>query len=291
MRTTDELEWDLAVDFVCVGAGPGGLAATIVAVDADASAFVASFGRPLAGPARSRLDRTLGIEVADRETTGYLTSLTEDLEPSESDDDVPVLVAGELIPVSTKKPGKKDPGKKDPGKKEQVPPFFGGRLGDWAAECVASPFGVVYSRVITDATAPRRSRSGAMVEVAPIGSLELDPEAPAPALDRWLTSAASDRSIDVHDEIRLQRLVFEDGQVVGAVFDTPTATLAVQAKHGVMLACDADGTNIATPVVSSVPGPTTAEVCLVREPLSRFSRIELHVRESSVQSCVSAPRR
>jgi len=257
------------------------LAAAIVAVDAGASAFVASFGRPLDGPARSRLDRTLGIEVADRETTGYLTSLTEDLERSESDVDVPVLVAGELIPVSTKKPGKKD----------QVPPFFGGRLGDWAAECVASPFGVVYSRVITDATAPRRSRSGAMVEVARIGSLELDPDAPAPALDRWLSSAASDRGIDVHDEIRLQRLVFEDGQVVGAVFDTPTATLAVQAKHGVMLACDADGTNIATPVVSSVPAPTTAEVCLVREPLSRFSRIELHVRESSAQSYVSAPRR
>ena len=281
MRTTDELEWDLAVDFVCVGAGAGGLAAAIVAVDAGASAFVASFGRPLDGPARSRLDRTLGIEVADRETTGYLTSLTEDLEPSESDVDVPVLVAGELIPVSTKKPGKKD----------QVPPFFGGRLGDWAAECVASPVGVVYSRVITDATAPRRSRSGAMVEVARIGSLELDPDAPAPALDRWLSSAATDRGIDVHDEIRLQRLVFEDGQVVGAVFDTPTATLAVQAKHGVMLACDVYGTNIATPVVSSVLAPTTAEVCLVREPLSRFSRIELHVRESSVRSFVSAPAR
>jgi FAD binding domain len=278
MRTTDELEWDLAVDFVCVGAGAGGLAAAIVAVDAGASAFVASFGRPLDGTSRNRLETTLGSAVGDRETNGYMTSLTEDLEPSESGEDVPVLVAGDLIPVSTKKPGKKD----------QVPPFFGGRLGEWAAMCVASPFGVVYSRVITDATCPKRSRSGAMVEVARIGSLELDPDAPAPALDRWLSSAASDRGIDVHDEIWLQHLVFEDGQVVGAVFDTPTATLAVRATNGVMLACDADGTNIATPALSSVPAPTTAEVCLVREPLSRFSRLELHVRESSVRSFVSA---
>jgi hypothetical protein len=125
-----------------------------------------------------------------------------------------------------------------------------------------------------------------MVEVARIGSIELDPDAPAPALDQWLSSVAHARGIDVDRQSRLRRLVFEAGQVVGAVFDTPTATFAVEARHGVMLACDA--AQLAPQVASSVREPTNAEVCLVREPLSRFSRIELHVTESSVQSFVSA---
>jgi hypothetical protein len=291
MRTTDELEWDLAVDFVCVGAGAGGLAATIAAVDAGATAFVANFGRSLDGMSHdvtgrsdsspSGLDRTLGADVADGETNGYLAALTEDLSRSGApspDDNVPVVAVGDFAPITTKKPGKRD----------QVPPFHGGRLGVWGAECVASPFGVVYSRVITDATTPTRSCSGSVVEVARIGALELDPDAPAPALGRWLSAAASERGIDVHDRSRLQRLVFEEGQVIGAVFDTPTATLAVRARHGVMLACDAECSNGATPVAPLVRQPTTAEVCLVRAPLSRFSRIELHVKASSVQSCVSA---
>ena len=276
MRTTDELEWDLTVDFVCVGAGAGGLAAAIAAVDAGASAFVANFARPVE---RTSLGCTLELEFADDETSAYLGALIEDLDrPIATDGSVPVLAAGELVPVSTKKPGKRD----------KVPPFFGARLGDWAAECVASPLGIVYSRAITDATTPRRSRSGAMVEVARIGSIELDPDAPAPALDHWLSCVARARGINVDRQSGLRRLVFEEGQAVGAVFDTPTATLAVEARHGVMLACDADGAQLAPQVVASVRQPTNAEVCLVREPLSRFSRIELHVAESSVQSFVSA---
>jgi hypothetical protein len=290
MPATDELGWDLAVDVVCVGAGAGGLAAAIVVVDAGATAFVATFARPLdqtsddvTGQA-SRLDRTLGVEVADAETNGFLAALTEDLSESvapSSDGNVPVIIVGDFAPIATKQPGKRDP----------VPPFRGGRLGDWGAECVASPFGVVYSRVITDATTPTRSRSGSMVEVARIGVLELDPDAPATTLEQWLSAAARDRGIDVYDRSRLQRLVFEAGQVIGAVFDTSTATLAVRARHGVVLACDAERSNSATPLAALVREPTTAEVCLVREPLSRFSRIELHVRASSVQSGVSAPGR
>jgi hypothetical protein len=279
MRTTAELEWDLTVDFVCVGAGAGGLAAAIVAVDAGASAFVANFARPLDRTSPGRLMHALALEFEDDETSAYLAALVEDIDaPVGTDDGVPVLAAGELVPVSTKKPGKRD----------QIPPFFGARLGDWAAECVASPLGIVYSRAMTDATTPKRSRSGSMVEIARIGSIELDPDVPAPAFDRWLSSAASARGIDVDEHSQLRRLVFEEGQVVGAVFDTPTATFAVAARHGVMLACDADGARLAPQVTSSVRQPTNAEVCLVREPLSRFSRIELHVTESSVQSFVSA---
>jgi FAD binding domain len=277
MRTTDELEWDLAVDFVCVGAGPGGLAAAIVAVDAGASAFVANFGRPL--ESRANLIDALGIEVADLETSAYLAALIEDMDqPTASDDTVPVLAAGELVPFTNKKPGKRD----------QVPPFFGGRLGDWAADCVASPFGVVYSRVITDATTPKRSRSGAMVEVAQLGLIEIEPDAPAPPLDQWLSATARTRGVDVAEQSQFRRLVFEDGRIVGAIFDTPTATLAVEARHGVMLACDANGNQPARATPGLVRQPTTAEVCLVREPLSRFSRIELHVSEARVQSFVSA---
>lgn len=274
MRTTDELEWDLDVDFLCVGAGTAGLAAAIVAVDAGASVFVANFGRSVD---EVRLDSTLAIEFDDRETSGYLAALTEDLEPPVAfDAHVPVLAAGEVTPVAK------------PGKRDQVPPFYGGRLGDWAAECVGSPFGIVYSRVVIDPTTPIRKRAGSTVEVALLGSLELDPDTSAPTLDQWLASAASARDIGVHDQSWLQRLVFEEGEVVGAVFNTPTATLAVAARHGVMLACDANGAHRATPAEVLAGRQTTAEVCLVREPLSRFSRLELHVRESTAQSFVSA---
>jgi hypothetical protein len=283
MRTTDELEWDLTVDFVCVGAGAGGLAAAIVAVDTGASAFVANFARPLKRTSPGRLMHALELEFADDETSAYLAALVEDLDVpvdahTPADDGVPVLAVGELVPVSTKKPGRRD----------HIPPFFGARLGDWAAACVASPLGIVYSRAITDETTPKRSRSGSMVEIARIGSIELDPDIPAPALDQWLSAAASARGVDMDEHSQLRRLVFEDGQVVGAVFDTPTATFAVAARHGVMLACDADGAQLTPQVSSLVRQRTNAEVCLVREPLSRFSRIELHVTESSVQSFVTA---
>jgi hypothetical protein len=279
--TTDELEWDLAVDVISVGTGSGGLAAAVVAVDSGATVFLARYATSPQGHTDGTgvaLAQTLGAEVGNREldadTAAYLTALTEDLTESVSEDDVPVLAASAPIPAQ------------QPGRRDQVPPFFGSRLGDWASECAASPFGAVYSRVITDDTSAQRKRRGAMVEYAELGSVDLDPDAPELSLDRWMTETAQARGIEVNPQSRLQRLVFEDGVVVGAVFDTPTATLAVRARHGVMLACDGD----AGVVTARVSQPTTAEVCIVREPLSRFSRIELHVCESSVRPCVGARR-
>jgi hypothetical protein len=285
--TTDELEWDLTVDVICVGAGAGGLAAAIVAVDEGATAFVGHYRRPAeharSGGAVNGLADALGAEVAEREldaeTNAYLTALTEDLEPPAEafDGSVPVLAASAPIPVEK------------PGRRDKVPPFFGGRLGDWAALCAASPFGVVYSRALTDAKSAQRKRRGAVVEYAELGSVDLDPDAHGLCLDEWMADAARARGIDVNEHSRLQRLIFEDGLVVGAVFDTPTATLAVRARDGVMLASEAgSAAEGATPLAALVAQRSTAEVCIVREPLSRFSRIELHVCESSVRPCVSA---
>ena len=290
MQTTDETVWELTVDFVGVGAGAAGLAAAIAAVDAGATVFLANFGRALdpsdvAGPPAPTprsLGRTLGAELADEDTAGYLAALTEEHPESTAPpcgDDVPVLTVRDLTPVIAKQPGRRDP----------VPPFHGGRLGDWAAECLGAPLGLVYSRVIADATTPKRSRAGATVEIASIGTIELDPDASAPTLYEWMSAAAGERDIDVPDRIVLQRLVFEEGQVVGAVFDTPTASLAVRARHGVMLACDAEPAGAPTSMAALVDEPTTAEICLAREPLSRFSRVELHVRAASVNARVGVP--
>jgi hypothetical protein len=277
MRTTDdELDWDFTVDFVCVGTGGAGLAATIAAVDSGASAFVAGG----VGAAEGSLEAALAREVADDDTKAYFAALTADLDEygvATTVDAVPVATISDFAPLSVDRPGKKD----------QVPPFHGGRLCNWAVECVASPYGVVQSKVVTDSETPQRKRSGTVVDIARIGMLDLEPHAPAPTLDDWLASVAHERGIEVQERTRLQRLVFEDGQVVGAVFDTLTATLAVRARFGVMLACD--GSPGAAPSLAElVTRPVTAQVCLVREPLSRFSRIELHVAASRVPSYAAA---
>ncbi len=104
----------------------------------------------------------------------------------------------------------------------QIEPFVGSRLRDWAASCLASPYGFLYSRVCERNAVTMRSSRGETFEVAAIGSIELGPDLPKVVLADWLSARARDRGIEVCTDSPLRRLVFEGGRVLGAVLDTPS---------------------------------------------------------------------
>ena len=187
-----QMQWDDVFDVVCTGSGPGGLAAAIAAADAGLTVFVADSGggdgmsgMPISGT--ESLPRRLGTDVLDTKTIEYLDALTRDLGPLSRfapDFRVPVRVLDEPPPVELGR--------------GPVETFVGARLRDWAAQCLASPYGVIYSHVSNRNMTTMRSRVGGAIEAAIIGSIEPDPERPGLALADWLLTQACNRGIEVH---------------------------------------------------------------------------------------------
>ena len=99
----------------------------------------------------------------------------------------------------------------------------------------------------------------------------------------WLTAQARDRGIGVHPGSSLQRIVFEDGAVLGAVFSTPDGPLAIRARHGVTVATGGPQTSAAAQYQLPT-GDTALRVCLVGQTASRFGRVELLTSEPFRQS-------
>ena len=181
----------------------------VVAVDAGEDVFVAD---------------SSAIEIADDETNRYFDELSHDLVvgiPDAPVIDMPIRVIEDLAPAPS-----------TPG---VVEPFVGSGLRGWADGCLASPYGFLYSRVAERKDATMRSSRGERFEVAAIGSIELGPDLPQLVLGDWLCAQARDRDIDVSTNSPLQRVVFEDGHVLGAVIDTPSGTCAVHARRGVLV--------------------------------------------------------
>lgn len=263
--------WDEEVDVVCSGSGVAGLACAISVVDVGGAVFVADSSGDLAGetPVRARDPRLhpwLGVHVADSETNDYFAELSADLGPlsrSTWDVDVPIRVVRQRVPV-------------DAGR--TVAPFVGARLRDWAARCLASPYGYLYTRVSDWQSTTFHTSDGEAIEVAEIGSMTPEPGNVSGSVYEWLTAQAHDRRIDAHPGSSLQRIVFEDGSVVGAVFTTPDGPLAIRARHGVTVATGGPQVNAAAQ--HQLPaGDTELRVCLVGQTASRFGRVELLTSE------------
>ncbi|MDQ2637318.1 MAG: FAD-binding protein, partial [Actinomycetota bacterium] len=99
------------------------------------------------------------------------------------------------------------------------------------------------------------------------------------SVHHWLRAQARDRRIEAHADSVLQRIVFEEGAVVGAVFTTPEGPLAVRARHGVTVT--AGGAHFGSTGSDRLPaGDTELRVCLVSKHASRFGRVELLTSES-----------
>src|SRR6478609_8429699 len=162
--------WDEEVDVVCTGSGIAGLAHAVTVSALGGEVFVAG-GRGGVEPGgsavavRSRVDRLLWLEVdvPDPETNEYFAALSSDLGPltrsGRDVDDVPIRVVDHAEPV-------------DP--RGAVAPFVGARLRDWAARCLVSPYGYLYTRVSDWQSTKLRTVEGDSLEVAEIGSITPD---------------------------------------------------------------------------------------------------------------------
>ena len=278
------MNWDEEVDVICTGSGIAALAHSVAVVDMDGEVFVASGddtieagGAPVA--VRSRVDRLhwLDLHVSDPETNEYFAALSSDLGPltrSKRDTDVPIRVVDHAAPI-------------DP--RGAVPPFVGARLRDWAARCLVSPYGYLHTRVADWQSTTLRTVDGESIEVAEIGSMRPDPANVGGSVMGWLTAQAQDRGIEVHRAASLERIVFEEGDVVGAEFMTPDGPLAVRARHGVTVA--AGGPQAVMAAGQPLPADATLRLCLVGQTASRFGRVELLSSEPFTKSAATTCRR
>lgn len=263
------MNWDEEVDLVCAGDGTAGLATAIAVADVGGDVYIAgSAAAPTPGERANRISPWLGLDSFDEETNDYLAALSSDLGPlplrSASDLDVPIRVVSE--PSSTQSG-------------RTVAPFVGARLGDWAARCLASPYGYLHSRVSDWHSSTVQASDGDMIAVADIGSIAPAPGDPSASVHDWLLAQARDRRIEAHAGSVLQRIVFEEGAVVGAVFTTPEGPLAVRARHGVTVT--AGGAHVGSASSARLPaGDSALRVCLVSKHASRFGRVELLTSES-----------
>jgi len=275
------VKWDEEVDVVCTGWGAAGLASAISIVDIGGEAFVANSSghqdsNETCVAARPQVDRRrpwLGVGVVDPQTNEYLAAVASDLgalRRTAWDCDVPIRAMHDFSPADSS---------------SAIAPFVGSRLRHWAARCLASPYGYLHTRVSNWQSTTVHASDGDMIEVAEIGSMTPDPDDVGGSVVDWLTARAHDRRIEVHLGSRLQRIVFEGGDVVGAVFTTPDGTLAVRARHGVTIANDCPQIRVTTAYPLSAVD-TNLRVCLVGQHASRFGRVELLTPKSHAPDVV-----
>jgi hypothetical protein len=255
------VKWDEEVDVVCTGSGVACVATAIGVVDLGGEVFVANATcSPSPHP-------RLGVDVEDAETNEYLAALSADLAPlnrSRWDVDVPIRMVHQLVPV-------------DAGR--TVAPFIGSRLRDWAARCIASPYGYLYTRVFDGQADTLHTSAGESLEVREIGSMTPDANDVPRSVTDWLTAQAGDRRLETHSASSLQRIVFEEGDPVGAVFTTPDGPVAIRTRLGVIVA--SGGPQVTAAVRQQLLiGDAAVRVCLVSQRASRFGRVELLTSEA-----------
>ena len=268
------MRWDDEVDVVCTGSGVGCLATALGVADLGGEVFVAN---PASSPSPHP---RLGVDVDDVETNRYLAALSADLAPLNRprwDVDVPIRVVRQLVPADVGLP---------------VAPFVGARLRDWAARCLASPYGYLSTRVFDGRAETLHTSDGESLEIAELGSMWPDCDDLGRSVTEWLAEQVDQRRIEQQPGCSLRRLVFEEGRAVGAVFATPEGTVAIRARLGVIVAT---GGPQPSPLPTPRPGPPTPlptprptppptprpemRVCMVSHTASRFGRIELLTSE------------
>lgn len=264
--------WDTEVDVAVIGAGIGGLANAIATVDAGGEVVVVDAMPSVRGDAapvalRERVAAKHGLllpETLDAETNEYLAALVEGV-PMDGlrDATVPRRSARNLS--------------KEEVDRRFVEPFMGSRLNGWAAKCVASPYGLLYTSMRDWRTTTMRSTDGEAIEVMSLGTVDgVDGDGEAVLRD-WVADQARQRDIDVQTGSALQRIVFEEGVIVGVVLSTPEGPLAVRTRAGVTLSPH-DHDHDHDPVSGDRADVVTGErlqVCLVGRTASRFGRVEL----------------
>lgn len=256
--------WDDEVDVVCCGSGFGALAVAVAAAEAGLDVQIVRPGIA-ANPQTVTPDEQrpwLGAGIHDPETRDYLDELAADLQPvddAEYDAALTVRTVSDWTPVSSR---------------GRIAPFYGARLQDWARRCLTSPYGVLYTRLADRGTTSMKTQAGEEIQVKVLGTLEAQSEAgAAPMLGDWLSAQVLDKQIHTLANSTLQRIVFEEGEILGVVIDTADGPLALRARHGVALSTEPrDSGSAAGQLIE--PGKPL-KVGLVGYGASRFGRLEL----------------
>jgi FAD binding domain len=155
----------------------------------------------------------------------------------------------------------------DTSRRAHVETFFGARLGDWAASCIASPYGLLFTRVAGWPTTTMRTTGGQSFEVATLD--EPDAARSGRTFSARMDALAAARDIEVFEDHPLQRIVFEDGRIAGVVVDSEDGPWAVRARVGIVVTaaqpCPADDRIL----------DADSRIALVGLAASRFGRVEV----------------
>jgi len=232
-----ELDWDEVVDVICVGADPGPTAQAISGVQSGRRVLAVS--RP---------------QIWDVDTAAYIAEMTAGLTPPESHRQTPLTRAR--------------PAEPEPARERVIDTFVGAHLRDWAAQCWASPFGVLYTDPFDIDTTPMVTDDGLRIEAALVGI----PRPDRPLAD-WLADQARDHDVQPDPGLALGRLITEYGRVAGAEFTSSSGPLLVRALDGVALPTRMPSAE--TAVVAPDLGAVDLEVAIIGRPAGRFGRVEL----------------
>jgi hypothetical protein len=231
-----DLDWDEAVDVLCVGTGPGSLAYGILC---DAA----------------------GLEVLivesphlDSETREFRDAMTADL--------------GGCPPGLELALNHAEPVAAPSGRRAKLETFDGEQLRQWSARCFASPFGVLFTEV--PALEAMRTAAGESITAGLIAGYQPDPHQPGPALSCWLRERAA--GLFAPEEDRLGGLVVAEGRIAGVSLDTTDGPRRIGTSAGLAIAVGpAPDSWPAQPELAGV----TADVAVVSRWAGRFARVEL----------------
>ncbi len=254
-----ETQWDHEVDVVCIGAEGGVLAAGLVAANADCDLYL-GITEPTAP--HGDLASALGYRGVDGQTTKHLAGFEYAFTDADRERTRwPVRAVEDAAPARS-------------GRRGAVEPFFGAALEQWAHRCGAAPNALVYNRVTKrQMTALRSTARGEKIEAAVVGSIELTPGRPAVSVGGWLRDEASAAGLLPDTDVRLVKLVFEDG-VAGALVETRDGVQAVRARENLIIAVGDAAMSSRQPLISATE-PMTVDLCVVSKAASRFGELEI----------------
>jgi hypothetical protein len=244
------------------------MASAIATTDQGAAVLLAS-----PPPARPGLPATVAVGrrtagflrswaslVTDAGTDEYFAALSHGLEAVGTDADHSKLTLRTVQPVSAAEP--------------TVAPFVGANLREWNASCLASQYGLLYSSVTGWRTKSMRGSDGKSLEVHPIAPIGAADVADGDTIADWMVRQLHERDVDVREHSALERIVFDDGKIVGVELATPDGPLAVAVRHGLSISSTDPFVAPAAPLVLP-SGARGLQVCLVGQAASRFLQVEL----------------
>lgn len=270
------------VDIVCIGAGSAGLAAAIAAADAGLSVFVAEPRRRTshtgsltesADSWAAQLQKYWGADQLDAATTAYLRELTCDMGPARRSH-----ANGQLPTAAVESFGDVEIDRRAP-----VPPFYGHEMANWARDCLTSPYGMVFSSLSPLAMSEMRLQDGTSIRAGVVADIPSTRRSGL-TLREWLRDMAKERGVKVHGSSSIQRLLFNEGQPVGAEIDTPDGVRHVRARQGVLLGTS---NSVADDLLAMHPASVLHDgrLSLVSRNASRFARLELLTSAQTMSLC------